>query len=630
MPALRIARGKNAIQCMLLLALAALLGSCDQMRGIILPQMPGRILALFEADSGRAAQDTLVPGKNYVLALNTKGLRTVGNEIMLYYRHDGSQYECLLAVCRWDPRSPAQTMVSVANTPDDLRIWPLRIPDQPLYQEYGVLKLLLRYQKNGAGPDLNLIQYYTLADSTPDQAFPLNEGPPLVILDINIGYLGNRKSGTQVGYMLKRIQDAFRFAAKGYAEMNVHLLDWKALPANDEEVGGRVHDYLAWWQGLSHDVSGTDLLPLTGKNPADLEMIRLAWYASHSQQLHQDIEALFNLPLPARTLIIAEVPAQPGSESNSNSPWALVPLYNDNRFSQEVSGVRRYGRHRDFGFADPDQIQRLALQTIGRMLGMPEAQDEFFPAADSWQVRIAAGCLSRHGEVVHLGLPPDYPTDLFFTDAAIAALVRPNVITAAAMEIPYIHPAGDPIGAAQWTVSGSKQPGCAVLINGGKVAAADPNTYWSAAVPLIKGENRLDIAQLQGNLASHPCLLYLRREHTDASILLSLELKRMMPAQNRTHLGKRIEFEMEASAAAGIQTVRWWVEKASDTGVFTMLPGSGHERALHGAARARLAYTAVFAEPGQYKIKAIARDMAHPAAGAGHQSLPIEILMDID
>jgi hypothetical protein len=125
------------------------------------------------------------------------------------------------------------------------------MPDTPIYDDRGVLMLSVGYNRAGTNAAGSFVSYYELFDA-PDVAYAVNDGPPILTLQPHIGYVGDAKTDPEIQDMLTELQSRFLFATKGYIELAYDYLGRASLPGDGEVVAGSPHDYVSWWNGLSH------------------------------------------------------------------------------------------------------------------------------------------------------------------------------------------------------------------------------------------------------------------------------------------------------------------------------------------------------------------------------------------
>lgn len=185
-----------------------------------------------------------------------------------------------------------------------------------------------------------------------------------------------------------------------------------SFPANNAKLARKLHNYSIWWNSVSHDLTGTNLLPLDINDQDDLEMIKLAWYSENVNrpQLGPDIEVLFDLDSlgpEAETVIFTEAPYW----AAGGGAYAISVYYNTYNFYEYAYGQNQYGIHKDFGPLAPDYEQGIALHEDGHLYGLAHPPTIYEPSENNWVVNYAVQSLEMYVNIMHQGLLYDYPTD---------------------------------------------------------------------------------------------------------------------------------------------------------------------------------------------------------------------------
>lgn len=549
----------------------------------------------------------LKAGQIYMLRINTEGLSYIQNRIVLYYgRFNDEQGKLRLVEFKADPTQDPYNMVAVSQSP--YMDWAFTLPDTGYYYDRGILRLFIEYKKQNSNKLFSFINYYQLDDDTAEWAWAVNNTPPVITLTPSIGYVGNGKSDSEIQNMLTDLEQNFQFAGKGYIGMQYGYDGRAAFPADNQMFQGALHDYVNWWNSVPHNLSGTDLLPLSPNNNQDLQMVKQAWYSEVDKpQLRVDINAL----LPGlQNIMLAESPSWvSGAQTN-----AVIGLYNSWPFQQNG----QYGLHKNFGWESPDHVQKSILHEYGHTYGLLHPGEVYLPNESNWTVKINS--LAHYVNIMHQGILDDYPTDRFYTDDDINHIVTLYAggveLDAPSMLIPDATPIGDPTNSPQWTLSGRKETSAGITVNGQEVIPpGDTSTSWSAMINLTAGINRFDVAQrkiINGVVRDgHPNIVYTTR--LSRAILPSMpEVQFMELPDTQIDPGQMFSFKLSAKALAGLDGVSWWVErKTSQQQGFVPILNMANWRNLYGSATALHEYSVSFEVAALYRIRAQARDRNH-------------------
>ncbi len=254
-------------------------------------------------------------GTEYIFAINTEGIDSIKNETYLRYgRYIDSEQKSRSITFRLDPSESSTAYISVTGTPDNLKTWEFTIQDCSQYDETGIFQMNLTYNKPGSPYTYYSYDYYTLnPDKSPDYARVLNDLAPVREISVKVGHLGSLRTDTEIQTMIENLKEKFLTATGGYGKLIVDYIGRHPLPDNNELVGEKVHNYLNWWNSLSHDLTNTDLLPLDPNDPDDYELIKAAWYSeseNNNSQLEKDVMEIFGFGFPPGNIyvIFVELP----------------------------------------------------------------------------------------------------------------------------------------------------------------------------------------------------------------------------------------------------------------------------------------------------------------------------------
>jgi hypothetical protein len=605
---------------------AFLMTGCDpqpplEVKAKILADITDKVFDIYNADTGVQIDFDLIAGQDYYMAVNTTGLESINNRIVLYFKHfRREEINYRMVEFRLDPTQDNQTQISVVGNTNTLKLWKFNLTDRAIHQEVGTFQVLLSYRKSGISNEMYAFDHYNLKDASSDVAVVVNPAAPIKNVTYNVGYLGLEKTEAGITAMLSDLASRYAYATKNYGQMTINNLGRQDYPADNTTVAGKLHDYTAWWNSVSHDLSGTDLLPLDPTDPMDMPMIKMAWYdhIPNRPQLKKDAEELFGLSgIGGKTIMYLEAPYW----AAGGSTIALTPINNMFGFMQTNSSGEQWGRHKDFGPLEMEHVQKIALHESGHLYGMTHPVKIQEPSPADWTVQVGTQSVEVYGSIMHQGSLKYYPTDLFYVDEDIKKALQPNLDlnTTPKLEIPFLNPVGDPIKGSALSISGRKQANSSITENGIELVAANPNTYWAASVPLIFGENRYDIAQVNNGQTSHPFILYVTRSSETLPSTPTLTLTKTYPATNTVNPGGIVTFDIEAKGHSGLKAVWWWVEKKNGT-EWEQVEEVGHWHDLYGSAKVRRQYKTSMKDAGEYKIRARARDMAYPMPGQKHQS----------
>lgn len=564
----------------------------------------------------------LLAGQTYLLRIKTDGLSHVRNWIVLYYgRFNAEQSNRRLVEFRIDPALDQYGMVSTGRAP--YLEWTFTLPDTGYHYDRGFLRLFIEYKKQNKNGIFRFVNYYQIIDDSPEWAWAINNELPVLTVYPSIGYVGNTKTDAEIQDLLTDLEQRFSFASKGYIGMQYSYAGRASFPADNQVFEGVLHDYVNWWNSVSHNLSGTDLLPLTPVNMQDLEMIKLAWYSeANKPQLKNDI----NAALPGlQSIMLTEAPAW----SSTAQLNAVIGLYNSWPFQENG----QYGLHKNFGWQLPDHIQKTILHEYGHTRGLLHPEETHLPDEANWTVK--TNSLATHINVMNQGNLDDYPTDLFYVDGDINHIVTvyggEGGVDAPSMLIPDVTPIGDPANGTQWVLQGKKEALAGITINGQEVIPpGDTSTSWSAPVNLSVGTNRYDVAQRKiiNNAVrnGHPNVVYTKRL-SRTLLPLSPEIQFMdSPAPQDMELdpGEMLSFTLSAQAQAGLDGIKWWVErKTSNQQGFVPILNMINWRNLYGSATATHEYSVAFEVAALYRIRAQARDRNHELSTVAEITLQV-------
>lgn len=609
-------------------ALAALVEEAQQSRPSNPPiSIPKRVSIL---DPGSLAEPkVLYAGRTYLLRVNTDGMSKIQNELILYYGRFAEREQKHRLVEFHVDKKKVGSDVSIDPSVKALE-WTFTLPDTPLIYDRGYLRLFAGYSVPAIQGMYVHNDYYELDDLSTESAIAINGGAPKYVVQPKIAYVGSVKTDSEISGFIEELKARFLFATKGYVRMNPIYVGRWALPADGASLGNPpiLHSYVNWWNGLSHDLSGTSLLPLDPSNPQDLEKIRLAWYeedtnAPPNDYLRKDIEALLQ-PGP-QSITLTETN---GNASNAQKSAAIVGLYNPGGLFKEyvtdpstMTGTWRYGLPQGFGWLPREHQQKFTLHEYGHTLGLshPSYGVEVQPNSNMIALKIP---LDDYAQIMSQGALQDYPTDLFYGDKDIQVVSKWSVSSSEAnLPIPDVMPLGDPWPSQTAVLSGKKTPGSGISVNGIEaIAAGDVSSSFEVPVSLISGSNRFDVAEraLVGNVVreSHPNIVYTSLAASPAFLPTTPTIQFASPLAASFSLGSMIKFTLSAKSAAGLKEIKWWIEKRVVVGggplspVYAYKPIANmiYERKLYGSALSLLEYLAPSDAVGQYKIRALAMD----------------------
>jgi hypothetical protein len=570
----------------------------------------------------------LQTGREYVLRVETSGLSHLRNTNALYFgRFNAERLVGRLVEFRVDPTQPDYALIPVDPAVDTE--WTFTLRDTPLHYDRGALELFVGYKRQGSSDERYFVSYYELEDPTPETAVVVNDSPPLAATSLSVGYLGDAKSDSDVQALLEDFEARFLFATKGYVSLTASYAGRASFPADGELFAGAVHDYLDWWNSLSHDLSGTSLLPLDPNDQQDLEMIKLAWYSEtpNRPKLQDDADAA----LPGiQSLMLLEAPCW-----MSGAPaLAYVGLYNCLPFRESKNNQWQYGVHQDFGWTAADPLQKTILHEFGHTRSLQHPATQYSPNQSSWT--LLTRDLSYFADVMHQGDLDDHPTDRFYNDPDIAVLVESSsfsnaTLDAPALPIPDVTPIGDPAVAGPWTLRGRKEAGAGLLVNGqALLPLGDAPPLFAVPITLSAGVNRFDVAQQQivdGAVRdSHPNIVYTTAlaPRTPLAATPQLQITDVDPVPNRPLArGERLTFYVEAEAAAGLADLTWWVERTDALGNHAIVLNMWNNRELYGSVQARHEYTVAFDLHGFYKVRAFVKDPLGSASSIAELSFSV-------
>ncbi len=587
-----------------------------------------RISGLFTTE-GTPVEYTAQAGNEYTFAINTEGMESIKNRIILYYGYFRKEEQRFRAIeIKLDPAEEFSYDYPVAGIAEDLYLRNVIFPDIQIHNEVGFIHIQMSYKKAGSALPRYHFRYFNLVDNTADSARVVNDGDPLTTIEANFGYMGVTRPDAEIAVQIEDLEERFLFATGGYADLNINYLGRQPFPAEGSIVAEKLHDYTDWWNGLSHELAGTSLEPLDPIIPADMELIKTAWYETDRPQLKKDIEATFGLPLPNKSIMMAEALYWFAGGATA----ALVPYYNSRGFMEEVDGVEQWGVNTNLAPLSNDRVQKIALHEFGHLFGNVNHPPNLYdPDEVNWEVKVSTSSFATYANLMHQGGLDDYPTDRFYIDENVTRITQPHLDDDQPyMHIPYTIPVGDSVNVEMLELVGQKDPNAAILVNGGVVVAANPESEWTASVPLAMGLNRLDIAQVQEGRTSHPEILYVTRVPAEQPPIPDISIVNISNSGLNGWVFTIFSFMLHAEAASGLDAIWWFVEKETSPGVFEQIKGQGHWRKMYGSAVGSAKYRVSFDEAGTYRVFARARDKAYPVAGEQHQSELVELIYIVE
>lgn len=584
-----------------------------------------KIMDIYDESTGEPVTE-LEAGESYLLAVNTENMESAKNYFKALYRTDyGSGNKgSWFAKFRIDPSKEPHEVVSLAGTPDNLLLWTVDAFDLDTYRENGFIQIPFNYYRPGIMHEMTVVKYYNFLDKTID--------PPVIVINknrtrnitVNVGYLGNSNNccfqavkpepNCCPDMVMDEFKQRFRKATKGYAGMAINYLGRKNFPADGTAVGGKYHNYTDWWNSLPHDLEGTTLTPLDPSEPWDMRYIIMAWYGENRKQLAKDLKELFDTDnLEGPTVIFVELEDWAAGANQ----LAKVPIYGWIPFVQ--SGQWGMPQYVSTNPLPMDELQELALHELGHELYLSHPDNLQIPAGENWKTEMDNLYFEGISNMMGYGEP-----NYYYIDKDIKTILEPhynlNLNTTPKLKLPWVLPVGENFYGSQRLIVGIKDAGSSIIIRGEEAVAANNDTLWMTNVDLYPGKNRIEIAQAKNGETSQSHIIHITRILSSNATQPRSSISSSELSTGVVSRGELISFYLKAEAKIGLKNMEWWIEKNTGSG-WTKLDGYGHHFSLFSSAEAEMNYFTGIEEPGEYRLRAVARDrMYTPNNEEGHIS----------
>ncbi|MFW9992273.1 MAG: hypothetical protein ACFFD4_09525 [Candidatus Odinarchaeota archaeon] len=597
--------------------------------------MQTKKIGFFDPQYGRPVKSTLKTESEVILAINTsnfQNMNSIGNCVYFRYHRPEEKAESHIFIkIRILEQYPEDAFVDISDLPDQFILRTIKLPVCFIYFAAGMISIQCQYTKYEMPSKFSLYRYYNLIREQPGSAIAFNSQEPLKELQFKVGYFGDSKSEEEIISLMSDLAQCFYRSTKRYVVIDCIYVGSQPLPGDGEIVAGKLHDYVAWWLGLDHDLEGTNLLPLHVDDPDDLKIIRIAWYKENQLQLGNDAKEIFPGVLSENYIIFNDALYGSGGAS-----FAHVATYDMTDFWQEVGTVKKYGLPPIFGPRTTVDILFTALHELGHLFGCGHLEHFYEPAEENWQVFYDKSFLQSFANymataTIHdlLGFNQVVLARTFYSDSDLLR-IRTNYNIAndfPFLPFPLVFPIGSPTKQPNLTLRGKKQNGAGIVINDEVVLDPGNETEWVITVPLEMGVNIFDISEIHAGLTGHSVTAFTERIAEDLPSVPHTSLT--LITSSSIWLYQVIVFDISSQAEAGLKGAWWWCEKQNDEGQFELIKGIGHWQDAYGAVKMERRYRITFDEPGVYRVKARSRDMLYPVPGSQHQSDIAEFEIEI-